>query len=207
MRGVELDTVPKRMRWILANRSDPRTGKAWKGNALGRAAELRSIAHINMIARGEIAEPSTELLNAVARVAPVSAVWLITGRGTPGDDDAARAPSTSESATPHMANAIGFDDALAEAKRRDAARPEASRVRPHAWEAVGRAGRYEIRGRVTAEDILKLARVYEELADPARLAAAFDDQARRIAELEAELEAERAARPKSAAKRARKPKG
>ncbi len=192
------------MRWILANRTDPRTGKPWKGNALGRAADIRSIAHVNMIARGEIAEPSTELLKDVARIAPVSAVWLITGKGSPGDDDdATRAPSSRESATPHLANAIGFDDALAEAKRRDAARPAAARVRSHAWEAVGRAGRYEIRGRVTAEDILKLARVYEELADPARLAAAFDDQARRIAELEAELEAERAAKPQPSAPKGR----
>lgn len=172
---------------------------------LARRAGLRDERHVGVIVsrlrRNAGADIERETLTALARGGGVSVEWLARG------EDDARTPSTSESVAPHMANAIGFDDALAEAQRRDAARPLAARVRPHAWEAVARSGRYEIRGRVTADDILKLARVYEELADPARLAQLADDQARRIAELEAELEAERAAKARARARSAPKAKG
>ena len=54
----ELDTIPGRVRWILANRINPHTQAPWKGNELGRAVLAKSPAHVNMIARGEIKEPS-----------------------------------------------------------------------------------------------------------------------------------------------------
>ena len=189
----ELDTIPGRVRWILANRINPHTQAPWKGNELGRAVLAKSPAHVNMIARGEIKEPSQDLLRAIAQKVGVSESWLILGNGYPVEVDD-RPVSTTDSSTPHMVNAIGFADALAEAKRR------APGLHDHAWKSTERAAAYVIRGPVQPEDLVKLARVAEELADPGRIAAALDDQARRIAELEAELEAERAAKSAAPAK-------
>nr|MBK7067090.1 hypothetical protein [Deltaproteobacteria bacterium] len=99
-----------------------------------------------------------------------------------------------------MMNAIGFDDALAEAKRRE------PKIRAHAWEAVAGSSRYILRGIVTPEDIIKLARVAEELADPARIEAALEAQTARVRELEAQMAREHAAKKAAAAKKASSPK-
>ena len=49
---------------------------------------------------------STEALRKVAAAAEVSALWLITGSGSPDDDDAARRPS-SVAAVPRRRRAAG----------------------------------------------------------------------------------------------------
>lgn len=130
-----------------------------------------------------------EKLQTIATKASVSVWWLTTGQGTPDSADDARSPSSAESDTPHLVNAVGYEEALAEAKRRE------PKIRAHAWEALDGSKRYAIRGIVQPEELIKLARVYEELADPARMAAALAAQDERIRQ----LMAERAAKPEPAA--------
>ena len=169
--------VSDRIRQILRDRG-------WSERELARRAGFATPSQLNGILRNldrddGAVERST--LQRVARGAEVSERWLLLGEGGPADDDAARGPSSSESVRPHLGHALGFEDALAEAKRR------APAIRPHAWEAVAGSSQYILRGIVTPEDILKLARVAEELADPARIEAALAAQTARVRELEAQM--------------------
>lgn len=156
----------------------------WSERELGRRAGFATPSQLNGVLRNlERDEGAVErsTLTRIARGAGVSERWLMLGAGGPADDDAAHGPSVGESERPHLVNALGFEDALAEAKRR------APGLRAHAWEAVAGSSPYILRGLVTPEDVLKLARVAEELADPGRLAAALTAQTERVRELEAQM--------------------
>jgi len=188
--------VADRIRTILEERG-------WSERELGRRSGFATPSQLNGVLRNlERDEGAVEraTLKRIARGAEVSERWLLLGEGAPGDEDAARGPTSRESARPHMMNAIGFDDALAEAKRRE------PKIRAHAWEAVAGSSRYILRGIVTPEDIIKLARVAEELADPARIEAALEAQTARVRELEAQMAREHAAKKAAAAKKASSPK-
>lgn len=172
----------------------------WSERELGRRAGFSTPSQLNGVLRNlDRDEGAVEraTLRRIARGAGVSERWLMLGEGSPADDDAG--PATRDSVRPHMVNAIGFDDALVEAKRRE------PKIRAHAWEAVAGSSRYILRGIVTPEDIIKLARVAEELADPARIEAALEAQTARVRELEAQMARDVAAR-RAAAATAKKPK-
>jgi len=184
--------IADRIRKVLAD-------EGWSERELARRAGFTTPSQLNGILRNldrdeGAVERST--LQRIARGAGVSERWLLLGEGAAGDEDIARGPSTSESARPHLLNAIGFDDALAEARRRE------PKIRSHAWEAVARSSRYILRGIVTPEDVIKLARVAEELADPARLEEALEAQTTRVRELEAQLARDLAGREAPGAKHA-----
>lgn len=81
-----METLPDRLRWILAHRINPETGEPWReAKALNTAAKLKSDAYVGMVIRGDIKMPGPDKLDAIARVAPVSLAWLITGKGSPDD--------------------------------------------------------------------------------------------------------------------------
>lgn len=165
--------------------------KGWSERELARRAGFTTPSQLNGILRNlDRDEGAVEraTLQRIARGAEVSERWLLLGEGAPGDEDDDRGPTVRESVRPHLMNAIGFDDALVEAKRRE------PRIRAHAWEAVAGSSRYILRGIVTPEDIIKLARVAEELADPARIEAALEAQTARVRELEARMARDVAAR-------------
>ncbi len=169
--------VADRIRQILRDRG-------WSERELARRPGFATPSQLNGILRNlDPDEGAVEraTLKRIAQGAEVSERWLLLGEGGPADDDVARGPSVHESVRPHLGNAIGFEDALAEARRRE------PKIRPHAWEAVAGSSRYILRGIVTPEDIIKLARVAEELADPARVEAALAAQTARVKELEAQM--------------------
>lgn len=183
--------IADRIRKILAD-------QGWSERELARRAGFTTPSQLNGILRNlDRDEGAVERATCqrIARGAGVSERWLLLGEGTPGDEDAARGPTLSDSVRPHMANAIGFEDALAEARRRE------PRIRAHAWEAVAGSSRYILRGIVTPEDIIKLARVAEELADPARVEAALEAQTARVRELEAQMARELAAKKAATSKK------
>lgn len=184
--------IADRIRGVLAK-------EGWSERELARRAGFTTPSQLNGILRNlDRDEGAVEraTLQRIARGAGVSERWLLLGEGSSGDDDGARGPSTGDSARPHLLNALGFDEALAEARRREPA------IRAHAWEAVARSSRYILRGIVTPEDVVKLARVAEELADPARLEAALEAQTTRVRELEAQMARDLAARKAPGAKHA-----
>lgn len=152
---------------------------------LSRRAGLKDERHIGVILgrlrKNPAAEIERDTLVLIAAGGGVSVDWL-------AKDPASHAeatPSSTDSSVPHLANAIGFDDALAEARRRE------PKIRAHAWEAVARSSKYILRGRVQPEDIIKLARVAEELADPARTEALVIEQQQQLVALREEMERER----------------
>ncbi len=176
-RVVPVARVADRIRQILRDRG-------WSERELARRAGFATPSQLNGILRNlDRDEGAVEraTLKRIAQGAEVSERWLLLGEGAPTDDDAARGPSLNESVRPHLGNSIGFEDALAEARRRE------PKIRAHAWEAVAGSSRYILRGIVTPEDIIKLARVAEELADPARVEAALAAQTARVMELEAQM--------------------
>lgn len=124
----------------------------------------------------------TEKLRAIARVAGVSERWLILGEGTPDSDDDARAPSTSESSVPEMGNAIGWDDAEA-AARAQSSYPE------EVWTIVRQIAPFAVRGIVTEDDALELARLVARLSDPLRMGKQLAEAYQRQKELRARLDA------------------
>lgn len=162
--------------------------KGWSQSELSERAGLAR-SHVNRIIKHPDRPTQTDTLAAIAHAAGVSLVWLSKGQGSPDADDSARSPSTTESSVPHMVNAIGFDDALTEAKRRH---PEVSE---ETWEAVGRAGLYDERSIVQAEDLIGLARIREQMADPARIRAMWEAQQAQVEALRAQAEAEGEAKP------------
>ena len=188
--------VADRIRKILEER-------AWSERELARRAGFHTPSQLNGILRNlDRDEGAVEraTLKRIARGAEVSERWLLLGEGDAAAEDAERGPATRDSVRPHLVNAIGFDDALVEAKRRE------PKIRAHAWEAVAGSSRYILRGIVTPEDIIKLARVAEELADPARIEAALEAQTARVRELEAQMARDLAARKAAAAKKTAAPK-
>ncbi|MDB4927702.1 MAG: hypothetical protein JWM10_186 [Myxococcaceae bacterium] len=173
----------------------------WSERELARRSGFPTPSQLNGILRNLARDEGAverATLKRIADGAGVSERWLLLGEGSPGDDEAARGPTSRDSVRPHLLNAIGFDDALAEAKRRE------PKIRAHAWEAVAGSSRYILRGIVTADDVIKLARVAEELADPARLEAALEAQTARVRELEAQMARDLADRKAAAARRATK---
>jgi transcriptional regulator with XRE-family HTH domain len=171
----------------------------WSERELARRAGFATPSQLNGILRNLARDEGAverATLKRIADGAGVSERWLLLGEGSPADDETARGPTSRESVRPHLLNALGFDDALAEAKRRE------PKIRPHAWEAVAGSSRYILRGIVTADDVIKLARVAEELADPARIEAALEAQTARVRELEAQMARDLAERKTAAARRA-----
>ncbi len=80
-----VDTLAKRVQWILDHRRDPH-GDRWEAKALGGAAKLKSPAHVGMIARGEISNPRSDTLRKIAEAAGVRFAWLANGDGAPDLD-------------------------------------------------------------------------------------------------------------------------
>lgn len=176
-----METIADRVRALLER-------KGWSQSELSRRAGLTR-SHVGWILNHPGSPVQTDTLDKLAAGAGVSSRWLTTGEGTPeevGDD---RTPSVSESTTPRLVNAIGFDDALAEAKRRE------PKIKAHAWEAVEGAKNYGLRGIVQPEDLVRLARVYEDLNDPDRLAQALVIQGEQLRQLKAERAAKAAEAP------------
>lgn len=106
----DVSTLSERVEWILENRARP-DGRPWSQRGLSAASGL-SPAHVGMMLRGDAKAVKGETLTGLARAASVSLRWLVTGEGSPDHDDDARAPSTTDDATPIMANVPGWEDTV-----------------------------------------------------------------------------------------------
>lgn len=172
----------------------------WSERELARRSGFATPSQLNGILRNLARDEGAverATLKRIADGAGVSERWLLLGEGSPADDEGeTRGAGPRDGGRP--LTAIGFDDALAEARRRE------PKIRAHAWEAVVGGGPYILRGIVTADDVIKLARVADELADPARLEAALEAQTARVRELEARMARDLAERKAAAARRAAK---
>ena len=159
-----------------------RTG--WSQRELSRRAGLGE-THVNLIIRSATKDPESTVelrtLAAIATAAGVSLAWLATGEGSPDADDDTRGPSASESHVPHHSNAVGWEDAQREAARRH------PNIPAWAWEQAGRSAPAHLRSIVTPDQVVKLARMALELADPAVMERLLSERDRRLAELEAQL--------------------
>lgn len=156
-----------------------------------RRAGLSDERHLGVIMsrlrRSPSADVERETIAALAKGAGVSLAWLATGQGTPDADDDARGPSVSESHVPHFSNALGWADARREAERRH---PD---IPAWAWEQAAGSAPMHLRHAVAPDQVVKLARMALELADPAVMSQALTDAQKRLAELEAQLAAKLAA--------------
>lgn len=167
-----------------------RTG--WSQRELSRRAGLAE-SHVNLIIRAATKNPASagavelDTLKKIASAAGVSLAWLTSGTGAPDADDDSRGPSTVESEVPHFGNAVGWADARREAER---THPD---VPAWAWDQAATMAPMHLRTVVTPEQVVSLARMALQLADPRAMTAAIEEQARRLAELEAQLAAKLAA--------------
>ena len=100
-----MDDIAARIRKVLDLRG-------WSAAELNRRAGLASPTHITTILRRGGARAGGDTLRKVAHGAGISERWLLTGEGSPDHDDDARAPSTTDDATPIMANVPGWEDAV-----------------------------------------------------------------------------------------------
>lgn len=166
-------TVAQRIQQILI-----RTG--WSQRELSRQSGL-SPGAIGWILTHPDRPTELDTLVKIAGAAKVSLAWLTSGSGTPDADDDARGPSVSESHVPHFSNAVGWADARREAERRH---PD---IPAWAWEQAAGSAPMHLRHAVTPEQVVKLARMALELADPAVMSQALTDAQKRLAELEAQL--------------------
>lgn len=173
-------TLGERVEWILEHRRTP-TGDRWTARGLSEAAGL-SPAYVGLLKRGAVKAPRIDGLRAIAEAAGVSAGWLASGEGTPDSDDDTRAPSTSDSQVPHMGNAIGWDDAE-RAARSQVDYPEAI------WEAARKVAPLAVRGIVSEQDVIDIARMVARLSDPARMQAQLAEAYARQRELRERLDA------------------
>lgn len=173
--GDMAGTVADRVRQILK-----RTG--WSQRELARRAGL-SPGAVGWILAHPDRPSETTTLQGFASAAGVSLAWLTTGEGSPDADDDTRGPSASESHVPHHSNAVGWEDAQREAARRH---PD---IPAWAWEQAGRSAPAHLRSIVTPDQVVKLARMALELADPAVMERLLSERDRRLAELEAQLAA------------------
>lgn len=190
-----VNTLAERVEWILKHRRRP-DGTRWSQRALSEAAGM-SPAVVGMLRRGDTKDVRGETLRHLAAAAGVSLAWLATGKGTPDEDDDARGPSTAESGVPHFGNAVGWDDA----------RREAERTHPYipawAWDQAATMAPMHLRSVVTPEQVVSLARMALQLADPRAMSAALEERDRRLAELEAQLAAKLASEDSAAKGRKR----
>lgn len=84
-KSLPVDTLAERIAWILEHcRAD--SGEKWTAKSLSAAAGLAE-AHVGMIKRGLVKNPGNDTLEAIAKKARVSYLWLGTGQGRPTDDD------------------------------------------------------------------------------------------------------------------------
>lgn len=172
-------TVAQRIQKIL-----DRTG--WSQRELSRRSGL-SPGAIGWILAHPDRPSELDTLKGIASAAKVSLAWLTSGTGAPDADDDSRGPSTVESEVPHFGNAVGWADARREAER---THPD---VPAWAWDQAATMAPMHLRTVVTPEQVVSLARMALQLADPRAMTAAIEEQARRLAELEAQLAAKLAA--------------
>jgi transcriptional regulator with XRE-family HTH domain len=175
-----VDTLPARLEWILTHCKAP-SGGAWTARGLSAAADL-SPSYVGMLRRQAVKSPGLDVLRAIATAAGVSLAWLATGDGTPDSDDDARAPSSTESHVPVMGNAIGWSDAETAARAR-------SDYSEEVWDIVRQIAPFAVRGIVSEDDALELARTVSRLSDPARMQAQLVEAYARQQELRARLDA------------------
>lgn len=175
-----VSTLGERVEWVLEHRRTP-SGDRWTARGLSEAAGL-SPAYVGLLKRGAVKAPRIDGLRAIAEAARVSAGWLATGEGNPDSDDDTRAPSNSDSAVPHMGNAIGWDDAE-RAARTQVDYPEA------VWEAARKVAPLAVRGIVSEQDVIDIARMVARLSDPARMQAQLAEAYARQRELRERLDA------------------
>ena len=136
---------------------------------------------LSRLRKSPSADIERETVAALAKGAQVSLAWLASGEGSPDADDDTRGPSASESHVPHHSNAVGWEDAQREAARRH---PD---IPAWAWEQAGRSAPAHLRSIVTPDQVVKLARMALELADPTVMERLLSERDRRLAELEAQL--------------------
>lgn len=170
-------TLAERMQWIIDNRRRE-GGARWDAKTLSVAAGLAP-SHVGQIVRGETTNPRLDTLRKIAETAGVSESWFTSGKGTPDSDDAA-AVSRAESEVPTHGNAAGFAEVLDDDKR------EHPEVDARWWSAAEGSASYLLHGPALPGDAFRLAKLAEELSDPARLARVLRESQRRVRELEAQ---------------------
>lgn len=154
--------------------------RGWSAYQISTKAGVSGSYVANAISRGSTRGDPVKL-RAIARAAGVSERWLVLGEGTPDSDDDARPPSTSESPVPHMGNAIGWDDAEAAARA-------GSNYPEETWTIARQIAPFAVRGIVSEEDALELARMVARLSDPLRMQQQLAEAYQRQKELRARLE-------------------
>jgi len=183
---ADLDTLAKRLAWVIANRRKP-GGGTWDQKSLSLAAGLGT-SHVGQYVRGEQVNPTLDVLQRLAKAAGVSAAWLAFGAGTPDTIDP-EDPSYSDSSVPIARNVPGWSQVLRLDQLAAASSPAGKLITPEAWERSNHAARYLIQGPAAPGDALRIARLAMEVADEGRFERAYDAN---LKELQAGEDAERA---------------
>ncbi len=168
-----VSTLPERLQWILDHRRRP-DGRKWVHTALSAAAKL-SKNHIGQMLKGRVTKPDTETLTDIARVAGVSAAWLITGKGSPDDDDDAIGPTRSDDVRPVFANLENWDAVVANdrAEHPDITDDESIRG--------GRIAAFAVQNRPAVPgDLWRAVLMIRDVNDPAAIARRFNEHQARV---------------------------